>query len=500
MMLNKFTFDSENLKVDWISLNLDGLMDPRIIASRLSKYFTPRVLIDDVPSIGFIGFRKSYKVSIRQSTGSKGYWIGTKIIFSGKNADYFYNLVKTDRFDWSILKFEEHSLTLGRIDLCFSRPNDWSHASKLFDTFLVDSRRQIKDRTNTKHIKLEDFPNGKMLKVNRRNNSRHYRVYQKDETVRFELELKHRQTKLVQDYLFENQLDVFEHQLVMEYFEYSSQILRSDYQYTDWILDFQRRYQATATFRPVVSSYLENQIIKNQEEEERLFHLLQFLSFVKSLKLNPFKDCKKLRIKKQFYYELKFPLSRFVKFTGMQLSHHSDRKKLISYFKQLHKLDPIVKEFSDGAFRSYVCFPYADCTNPSGKSWVVEVLAVEELFSFPYPFQLPKSFLRSVSKNDLRLKVRLMKSLAVSDRGKILDLEEFFNTINVRNDPLVQIKKNLIRLLSELVENEIIQNEVEVILKSGKEKDRLIKNLTTSDITRRIKYIQLHEILEKVKV
>ena len=500
MMLNKFTFDSENLKVDWISLNLDGLMDPRIIASRLSKYFTPRVLIDDVPSIGFIGFRKSYKVSIRQSTGSKGYWIGTKIIFSGKNADYFYNLVKTDRFDWSILKFEEHSLTLGRIDLCFSRPNDWSHASKLFDTFLVDSRRQIKDRTNTKHIKLEDFPNGKMLKVNRRNNSRHYRVYQKDETVRFELELKHRQTKLVQDYLFENQLDVFEHQLVMEYFEYSSQILRSDYQYTDWILDFQRRYQATATFRPVVSSYLENQIIKNQEEEERFFHLLQFLSFVKSLKLNPFKDCKKLRIKKQFYYELKFPLSRFVKFTGMQLSHHSDRKKLISYFKQLHKLDPIVKEFSDGAFRSYVCFPYADCTNPSGKSWVVEVLAVEELFSFPYPFQLPKSFLRSVSKNDLRLKVRLMKSLAVSDRGKILDLEEFFNTINVRNDPLVQIKKNLIRLLSELVENEIIQNEVEVILKSGKEKDRLIKNLTTSDITRRIKYIQLHEILEKVKV
>lgn len=97
-----------------------------------------------------------------------------------------------------------------------------------------------------------------MLKVNRRNNSRHYRVYQKDETVRFELELKHRQTKLVQDYLFENQLDVFEHQLAIEYFQYSNQVLRSDYSYTDWILDFQRRYQATTTFRPLVSSYLEN--------------------------------------------------------------------------------------------------------------------------------------------------------------------------------------------------------------------------------------------------
>ena len=37
-------FDSKNLKVDWISFNLEGFMDPRIIAGRLSKYFTPHVL------------------------------------------------------------------------------------------------------------------------------------------------------------------------------------------------------------------------------------------------------------------------------------------------------------------------------------------------------------------------------------------------------------------------------------------------------------------------
>ena len=158
------------------------------------------------------------------------------------------------------------------------------------DTFLVDSRRQIQDHTNTKYIKLQDFPNGKMLKVNRRNNSRHYRVYQKDETVRFELELKHRQTKLVQDYLFENQLDVFEHYLVIQYFQYSGQVLRSDYSYTDWVVDFQRRHHklVNITYRSLVISYLENQIVTDQVEEERLFHLLQFLSFVKSLKLNYF--------------------------------------------------------------------------------------------------------------------------------------------------------------------------------------------------------------------
>ena len=291
-------------------------------------------------------------------------------------------------------------------------------------------------------MKLHDFPDGKMLKINRRNNSLHYRVYQKHERVRFELELKHRQTKLVQDYLFQNQLAVFEDHLVRQYFKYSGKVLRLDYVYTDWIVDFQRRLQGSLNYRSLVTSYLESPLIKKQEEEKGFFHLLQFLSFVKSLKLNPFKDCEKYRLKEQFYYGLKFPLSQFVKFTGMDLSNNSEREKLILYFYQLQKLDPIVKVFSDKAFRNYVCFSY--------------------------PFQLPKSFFRSGSKNDLRLKVCLMKSLAVSDQKKRLDLEEFFNTINVRNDPLIQIKKNIIQLLSELVENKIIRNEVEVILKSGK--------------------------------
>ena len=492
-------FDSENLKVDWISFNLEGFKDPEMLARRFWKHFTPHVLIDDVPSIGFHGLKKKYKVSIRQYTGSKGYWVGTRIIFSGKNASYFYKLIQTQRFDWDLLKFDQQTLSLGRIDLCFSLPNELSHTSKSFDEFLVNSRSHIQDHTNTKYIKLQDFPNGKMLKVNRRNNSRHYRVYQKDERVRFEIELKHRQTKLVQDYLFRNQLDMFEHHLVLQYFQYSERVLCLDYQYTDWILDFQRRYRGydlvNSTSRSLVTSYLENQIIENQEEEERFFHLLQFLSFVKSLTL---KNYKKQRIRKQDYYILKFPLSKFVNFTGIKISNHSEREKLIFYFYQLQKLDPIVKVFSSKAFRSYVCFPYVECDNPSGKSWVIEVLTAEELFWFPYPFELPKSFLLSSNKNDLRLKVRLMKSLAVSEPEKTLDLEEFFNTINVRNDPLIQIKKNLIQLLSELVNNKIIHDGVRIILKSGKKKDLLIQNLTTSDITRRIKYIQLHEIIQKI--
>jgi len=502
MNQRKMTFESENLVVDWLSFNIQGLTGEanlRRIADHLSRYFTPSILMSNGSKMGYVGLRKKYRVSLMEWTGKS--WVGSQIIFSGENATYFYKLVKSQKFDWEILKVDQCTLSLGRIDLCFSRSNDFSHTTKLFDTFLVDSRRQIQDHTNTKHIKLEDFLDGRMLKVNRRNNSLHYRVYQRDENVRFELELKHRQTKLVQDYLFANQLAIFEDHLVRQFFRYSGKVLRLDYEYTDWIVDFQRRYQGNLNSQSLVTGYLESQIIKQQEEEERFFHLLQFLSFVKSLRLNPFKDCKKLRIKKQVYFELKFPLSRFVTFTGMQLSNHSDRKKLIGYFKQLHKLDPIVKEFSDGAFRSYVCFPYADCTNPSRKCWVVEVFAAEEFFCFPYPFHLPKSFLISNHKHDLRLKVRLMKSLAVSEREKSLDLEEFFNPINVRNTDLIEIKKTIIHLLREMVENQIVQNQLEIVLKSGNKKEVVIKNLTTLDITRRIKYLNFTEnIRNKIDV
>jgi hypothetical protein len=477
-------------------------MDPRIIADRLSKHFTPHVIIDDVPTIGFHGLKKKYKVSVRQYRESKSYCVGTQIIFSGKDAAYFYKLIKTEEFDWSLLKFDGHSLSLGRIDLCFSRASDLNRTSKSFDEFLLDSRSQVQNNTNTRHIRLQDFPLGKMLKVNRRNNSVHYRVYQKDQNVRFEIELKHRQTKLVQDYLFQNQLDVFEDQLVIQYFQYSKRVLCLDYIYTDWIVDFQRRHGEydliNSNYSSLVTSYLENQRITNQEEEKRLFHLLQFLSFIKSLELNPGKDCKKHRIKRQDYYCLKFPLSKFVNFTGIKISNHSEREKLILYFYQLQKLDPILKVFSSRGFRSYVCFPYVECENPSGNSWVIEILTAEELFCFPYPFQLPKSFLCSVNKNDLRLKVRIMKSLAVSEPEKTLDLQEFFNTINVPNNQLIRVKKNILQLLTELVENNFIHNEVEILLKSGRKKNRLIKFLTTSDIIRRIKHIKFHEILKKL--
>ena len=49
MNQNKLSFKSENLRVDWISFNIQGSVDPKPIAVGLTKYFTPQVQIDDIP-------------------------------------------------------------------------------------------------------------------------------------------------------------------------------------------------------------------------------------------------------------------------------------------------------------------------------------------------------------------------------------------------------------------------------------------------------------------
>jgi hypothetical protein len=87
-----------------------------------------------------------------------------------------------------------------------------------------------------------------------------------------------------------------------------------------------------------------------------------------------------------------------VKFIGIQISNHSQRKKILTYFKKLQKRDPIVKEFSDPSVPNYVSFPSVDSENPSVNCWVLEVFVAEERFYFSYRFQLPKSFIPTKCK------------------------------------------------------------------------------------------------------
>lgn len=171
------------------------------------------------------------------------------------------------------------------------------------------------------------------------------KLYTVNENVRFEIEYKNWQTKLVEDFLFQDQFELFENQLVLKYFQYSKRILDLNYVYTDWIIDYQRRHKLIATNRILVTSYLKNKTIGNFIDEERLFHLFQFLSFIKGLAIKPFENCEKQKIKNKLYYVSNLSLSDFINFTGIKIIKQSQRGKMIGYFKQLQKLEKYLNSF-----------------------------------------------------------------------------------------------------------------------------------------------------------
>lgn len=76
-ILDLFNFYSERLETDWINFDIEGWHDPYSIASNLSKYFTPYIVLDSEPIFFYSNLREKAKVSIRHYTGFKGYGFGT---------------------------------------------------------------------------------------------------------------------------------------------------------------------------------------------------------------------------------------------------------------------------------------------------------------------------------------------------------------------------------------------------------------------------------------
>ena len=119
----KFTFESENLVVDWISFKFQYLEDST--KTKIANYFF---------KIGFNSYQESGKLAkpIKESilVSSKNkfevlfvkgapYWEGTILQFSGLNAKIFYSLIKQKLIHWELFS----SAILGQFDIYYSRKN-----------------------------------------------------------------------------------------------------------------------------------------------------------------------------------------------------------------------------------------------------------------------------------------------------------------------------------------------------------------------------------------
>ena len=80
--------------------------------------------------------------------------------------------------------------SLGRIDLHYFRKSKITDQSDQLENFMEKCCQRIRAKSKRKKAKWERESNGLVLRIGNRSSSNYYRVYQKQNGLQFELELK----------------------------------------------------------------------------------------------------------------------------------------------------------------------------------------------------------------------------------------------------------------------------------------------------------------------
>lgn len=499
MNQSKLSFESENLIVDWIGFNIQGLIDRKQlkqIANYLFRAFGfNSTIIKRIngkwksESLKYDKLNK-FQVSFRQhdyDPEAKSFWVGTKIYFSGKNAAQIYKGIRAQKFDWNIFDLTKTSLV--RFDLYYFRETKSIEQKGDLELFMEESCQKIRAKSKRRHASWCRNSKGLLMKIGSRLSSNHYRVYEKNHGLEFELELKNQLVKSFQKLLVDNRIKEFEHDLSKHFYKVSLNSFTVNSCYTDWLVNYVRKTVEKQTLDSfLITDYLENSNVKSFVEKEYLFRFFQFLTFIRR-----FKGVKQYN-GDQAYYFITFPVSDFLQFISVPdvaRKRQYQLKKILNFLLSLQKLDPIVENFSDASFRSSVIFPYLAVVK-EGKSWVGKISISEQLYFYSYPFFLPKEFLSYKDKYEMEVKLKLIQSLSVSSLEKNFYVEEFLNQFSIPNKKRTQIKKLIIELFDQLKSHKLIETEFGIVRKNGS--SVTVKQLTPLLLTKS-KSISFHEVL-----
>jgi len=473
----KINFNSANLHVDWISLNIKRLSDPNI--QKISFYLSDlgfNSSIKEGPktkSIPIISKKTNcFEVTFvryKPDPLLNAYWDGTIISFTSKNADYFFECVRKNTVDWEI--FDRSNMSLGRFDIQYFRKNQITDPPNSVDLFLKDCYQKYKAKSKRRIAELgsrnEDEKNnsGSILRLGSRESGNFYRIYQKKNGLEFELELKKKAVKLFQSFFFTNQLLKFEEKILKYFYQYSSLILSFDHCYTDWLAIGLRKITVKpVSFNLLVTTYLDCRNLDTFGKTETFFKLIQFLSFIRTCKKE--KNFK-IEIKKQSYYLISFRLIDFLNYIGVTGKNQYQLNKAKEFFRTIQSLSPlVVQNFELTSYRSSLMFPYVSI-EPKNKFLIADIAIAKELYNFSdcYPFLFPESFKTYTDKHDLETKLTLIQALSTVSFMKFLPVDTFLNKFAISNQRKTNLKKGVIHCFLELVENDIIEPEVILIQK-----------------------------------
>ena len=515
MNQNKLNFESESLVVDYISFNIQGIIDKEHI-NKIAFYlyksfgFNSTFTKDDMTEIIISNDQNEYQVCFRQfyyEPKIKSFWVGTKVNFSGRNAQRFYNQIKISQFNWQI--FYPTKVTLSRIDLYYLRKTKINDPNQLVEDFMEKSRQRVITKNKHRKANWNFESSGLVLRIGRRTSSKYYRVYQNDQGLKFELELKNPLLKSFQELLIDNRMPEFEHELSKQFYSQSFGSLNLNSSYTDWLLHWYRKFYNTQKINGFTTTYLKNESSILFHNKHLIFNYLRILSYIKNHAtiLESFK----IPNDEQIFHVVNFRLIDFISYIKLNQKNHRQRIQIIEIFKKfeyLHnfKLQAFRSTLDESLilngnydnsnyteFTSVVMIPFIKIKKIKNV-WNVNLLVANQFYEYKFPFQFDDYFLHWNTTYQFEVKTQIIKLITQTTIKKKLDVEEFFKPFNkLSNAKKTKIKTIFIEAIEQEIKNKSIQSKFHIVQKDNSVK--YINQLRPINLTKS-KYIYFYESID----
>ena len=397
-MNHQLTFQSEFLRIDWISFKFKALeksteskLVDRLSKFRFNCFQQSGKLVNPKKEILSVSPENEFEVIfVKNST----YRNGTIVQFSGPNAERFYRILKHGWIDYKLFSSSE----ISRLDLCYCRKHkapDEFDVAHFFQT-CFDKLNQL-----IKTVALEKNLDGWILKIDNRRRNNYSRIYEGLGFLKFEHEMKGKPLQSYNQLLVQKNFKQFEEQLFFHFTKHFGSLLPLNSPYTDWLLINVR----TINSSKFIENGLNSDYIKSEIDADipSFIYLIQFLTYVQDLSYEmrymhtiPFRF---FRVNLEDFLQFQDP-------TADTLSWDKKRK-IKEFFDKLQK-GYYVTSFDRTSFHSVVIAPSIEvkkCASSGG--YQAEVWLLDKLFAHKYLLKIPNFFSQKLTKVEQRIRFKL---------------------------------------------------------------------------------------------
>jgi hypothetical protein len=452
-MIKKLNFDDEGLSVDWLAFKIESL-----------DLFQEKRLVNYLFAAGFNSYSLSKHSNYANRLALKAhpnnsfeviflkdipYWNGIILQFSGIHANEFYQWLKRqETIDWSLFQ----NPRLSRFDLHYTD-----------QTILTDEELKVFFRECQQNSKINVVSSknrrGYILRMGRRTSDRYSRIYTRNNTLRFEHEMKGRFIDQYSNYIIDKAWKNFEDLMTQHFLQYFGKELPIDSVHLNWLVLRLRSIRPEPVPNLIFKMDYIHKIYKI-EDQKTVVQFLKFLVYAKdlyyvteSLGTTPYR-C------------VSFRLQDFLKFqdpTSQKGIRHKIQK--MKAFFEKFETGFFLSMFRHQKFQKMISIPKIEFWREGNQYWVAQIWILDELFYYSYPFAFPDLFDPNISKTKFAVLFEVIRVFSDVGLDKQFEIQHFLDTYpsTLSNQQIQQIKKFFIEAVEVLEKNNLIQPRFKII-------------------------------------